>query len=398
MAFKNKKIILAISGSIAAYKTPELVRQLVKLGAQVKIVCTEGALQFVSSLSLSTVSKNEVWTQLNDQQKWNNHVALGRWADLMLIAPCSANTLAKLAYGLCDNALCAVYLSACCPVFIAPAMDEDMWQHPSTQKNLKTVLEHGNHYIEVGHGELVSGLVGAGRMAEIETIIERLRLFLEVEQNCLGKKVLVNAGPTYEKLDPVRFIGNYSSGKMGAAIALELANRGAEVDLVLGPSALHISHPNIKLTRVESADEMYQACNHKFEQVDIAILAAAVADYKPKDKAAHKIKKKETTFELELVKNIDILASLGKVKTSKQILVGFALESQNALENAQEKLQKKNADYIVLNSLEDAGKIFGADQNKITILSKNALPKSFPIATKQECAKQIVDFITEEKP
>lgn len=398
MAFKNKKIILAISGSIAAYKTPELVRQLVKLGAQVKIVCTEGALQFVSSLSLSTVSKNEVWTQLNDQQKWNNHVALGRWADLMLIAPCSANTLAKLAYGLCDNALCAVYLSACCPVFIAPAMDEDMWHHPSTQKNLKTVLEHGNHYIEVGHGELASGLVGAGRMAEIETIIERLRLFLEVEQNCLGKKVLVNAGPTYEKLDPVRFIGNYSSGKMGAAIALELANRGAEVDLVLGPSALHISHPNIKLTRVESADEMYQACNHKFEQVDIAILAAAVADYKPKDKAAHKIKKKETTFELELVKNIDILASLGKVKTSKQILVGFALESQNALENAQEKLQKKNADYIVLNSLEDAGKIFGADQNKITILSKNALPKSFPIATKQECAKQIVDFITEEKP
>lgn len=393
---QGKKIILGISGSIAAYKTPELVRQLVKSGAEVKIICTPAATHFVSPLALSTVSKNTVLHNISDGDSWHNHVMLSRWADVMLIAPCSANTLAKLANGICDNLLCAVYLSAICPIIIAPAMDEDMWQHPSTKANLQKVATYGNHLIPVAHGELASGLVGEGRMANPSDIVQHLHRFFQAQTQQLltGQKAIVTAGPTYEKLDPVRFIGNYSTGKMGIALAEALAQQGATVSLILGPTHLRPTHPGIKTILVESADEMYLATIQEFDSCNIAILSAAVADYKPAHMATEKIKKADDTLVLSLQKNKDILAHLGTIKKPNQILVGFALETQNEIANAQLKLKKKNADYIILNSLRQAGAGFGTDTNQVSILAANGHITQLPLQAKTDIAKQIIAHIT----
>lgn len=398
MSLKDKKIVLCISGSIAAYKTPELVRQLIKSGAEVKVICTDAATKFVSPLALSTVSKNPVLHNISDGDSWNNHVMLGRWADVLLIAPCSANTLAKLANGICDNLLNAVYLSAACPVFIAPAMDEDMWLHPSTKRNLETVIAFGNKIIPVAHGELASGLVGEGRMAELADIIQYLYNHFNHFgiQTLKGKKALVNAGPTFEKIDPVRFIGNYSSGKMGIALAERLAELGAEVTLVLGPTHLRSKNNTINTVLVESALQMFDACSTAFPTCDIAILSAAVADYRPKEMAAQKIKKSGDTLEISLERNKDILAHLGTMKSSKQILVGFALETENELENALNKLKSKNADFIVLNSLQDSGAGFGTDTNKVCVLGKDGKKNELPLQSKTAIAKEIIDYILQD--
>ncbi len=399
MQLKGKKIILAVTGSIAAYKTPELVRQFLKAGAEVKVLITPSATQFVSPLALQTVSKHPVHSNVHDGAAWNNHVELGRWADALVVAPCSANSLAKLAFGLCDNLVCAVYLSAVCPVFIAPAMDEDMWLHPATKQNIERVKSYGHHLIPVAHGELASGLVGEGRMAEPQDIVSYITGFFQVvvPQPLQGKKALVTAGPTYERLDPVRFIGNFSTGKMGIALAESFAARGAEVTLVLGPTPLKPDHPAIHIIKVESADEMYEACMSVFPGADIGILSAAVADYKPAEKAQEKIKKKDDAFHLNLIKNKDILATLGSRKRAGQTLVGFALETNNEEENALKKLQAKNADWIVLNSLKDEGAGFGHDTNKITLLGADGSKKSYPLQTKREAAEAIVNHILEKQ-
>jgi len=395
MHLAGKKIVLAVTGSIAAYKTPQLVRLLIKAGADVKVITTAAAEQFVSPLSLSTVSKHAVASNVSDGAAWNNHVEMGLWADAMIIAPCSANTLAKLANGLCDNLVCAVYLSARCPVFIAPAMDEDMWLHASTRQNLQKVRSFGNQIIPVAHGELASGLIGEGRMAEPEDIVKYLDYFFSDNNKPLkGVKALVTAGPTYERLDPVRFIGNFSSGKMGIAIAEALAEKGARVTLVLGPSHLQTYHANVTTVKVESAAEMYKACMDVFPQAQISVLAAAVADYRPEEIADEKIKKANETFELKLAKTKDILASLGKIKQAGQLLIGFALETANELDNAKKKLQAKNADMIVLNSLRDEGAGFGHDTNKITLIDA-AGEKSLPLQSKGEAAEAIVNHILE---
>jgi phosphopantothenoylcysteine decarboxylase/phosphopantothenate--cysteine ligase len=389
---KGKKILLCITGSIAAYKSVLLVRLLVKSGAEVKVIMTEGAKDFVSPLTFSTLSKNRVLTNLFDEETWANHAILGRWADAMLIAPASCNTIAKMANGVCDNLLLAVYLSSKCPVLIAPAMDEDMWHHPSTQKNIQQLKQYRNQFLPVSNGELASGLYGEGRMAEPEEITTYLEDFFSKKTDLKGMKALITAGPTHEALDPVRFIGNNSSGKMGAAIAEELLSRGADVKLVLGPTEIEINK-RIKIKRVISAQEMYDACLENFDSFDIIVMAAAVADYTPKNKSDKKIKKENDGFSLELIKTKDILFEAGKLKTNTQILVGFALETDNEKENALKKLSRKNADLIVLNSLNDEGAGFGFDTNKITIFDKNQKEYQFPPKTKKEVATDIVNTI-----
>jgi phosphopantothenoylcysteine decarboxylase / phosphopantothenate---cysteine ligase len=389
---QGKKILLGVTGSIAAYKATILVRLLVKQGAEVKIIMTAAAKDFVTPLSLSTLSKNDVLSDIADNDTWANHVMLGRWADIMLLAPLSCNTLAKMANGLCDNLLMAVYLSATCPVVIAPAMDEDMWHHQSTKDNLIKITSFGNHIIPVEKGELASGLIGDGRMAEPETIVGWLNNYFSNKLELKEKRVLITAGPTYEAIDPVRFIGNHSSGKMGVAIAVEMKKRGADVVLVLGPSAILVPD-NIEVIRVKSADEMYHACIKYFDTTDIAIMSAAVADYTPVSSAKEKIKKTEDVFNVELTKTKDILKSLGEKKTGKQLLVGFALETNNEKEYALKKLQTKNADMIVLNSLNDTGAGFGHDTNKITIFDKKGNEYPFDIKPKNEVAKDIVNTI-----
>ena len=393
MKLQGKKIVLGITGSIAAFKSILLVRLLVKEGAEVKVILTPSAKDFVSPLVLSTLSKNNVIIDLFDENSWANHVELGRWADLMLIAPLSCNTLAKMANGMCDNLLLAVYLSATCPVMIAPAMDEDMWKHPATKRNIDVLKSFGNHLIPVEAGELASGLVGEGRMAEPENILKVVEGFFLTGSQFKGQKVLVTAGPTYEAIDPVRFIGNHSSGKMGIALADELANRGADVVLVLGPSSQQITNNSVKVIRVNSAEEMYQQSIQQFADSQLAIMSAAVADYSPVFAATEKIKKKDGNMQIELKKTKDILASLGAIKQNGQWLVGFALETTNEKEYALGKLNSKNADMIVLNSLNDKGAGFGGDTNKITIFDKNEQEYSFTTKSKKEVAKDIVDTI-----
>ena len=391
--FKGKKILLAVTGSIAAYKAPLIVRLLIKEGAEVKVIMTPAAKDFVTPLTLSTVSKNPVISELFSEESWSNHVMLGRWADLMIVAPLSANTLAKMANGLCDNMLLATYLSVTCPVLAAPAMDEDMWKHPTTKSNLGKIEDAGVVVMPVDNGELASGLIGEGRMAEPENILKFISDHFFLKQDLKGKKVLVTAGPTYEPIDPVRFIGNHSSGKMGIALCQELAKRGASVQLVLGPTSTSIKQNGIRVQKVQTADEMYEACIQAFGDSDIAIMSAAVADYKPAVKAQEKIKKDSSNLNVELVKTKDILKTLGEKKYNGQLLVGFALETTNEKDNALTKLKSKNADLIVLNSLNDEGAGFGHDTNKVTIFEKGGNEISYDRKPKQQVAKDIVDRI-----
>lgn len=392
---KGKKILVGVTGSIAAYKAAFLVRLLVKEEAEVKVIMTSAAKDFVTPLTLSTLSKKPVLSEFTDgdQGEWNNHVDLGLWADVMLIAPASANTIGKMANGLCDNLLLATYLSARCPVFFAPAMDLDMYQHPAVLDNIKRLESFGNRIIEAQFGELASGLIGTGRMAEPEDLVATLNSHFSSESSLAGKKVLITAGPTYEAIDPVRFIGNYSSGKMGYAIAEVAAKAGASVTLISGPTHLEIEHPNIQRQSVRSGKEMYEACNKVFTETDITIFAAAVADYAPDVIADQKIKKKSDSMSIELSKTIDIAKTLGEKKTNNQLNIGFALETNDALENAKGKILSKNFDLIVLNSLQDSGAGFGHDTNKISIIDKANNIQHFELKTKTEVAKDIVDAI-----
>ena len=389
---QGKKILLGITGSIAAYKATMLVRLLIKAGAEVKVVMTPASKDFVAPLTLSTLSKNTVFTDLSNNDTWSNHVVLGRWADVFLIAPLSCNSLAKMAHGLCDNILMAVYLSATCPVMIAPAMDEDMWLHPSTKNNLQIVNSFGNIIIPVESGELASGLFGPGRMAEPETIVQKLNDFFLNSSDLKGKKVMVTAGPTYEAIDPVRFIGNHSTGKMGIAIAEEMKQRGAEVTLIIGPVSIPIPN-NVKVIKVTTAEEMFLASVAEFSEMDIAVLSAAVADYTPVTVAKEKIKKVEDSFSIPLKKTNDILKYLGGIKKTSQIVVGFALETIEGEKYAINKLKDKNADMIVLNSLADVGAGFGFDTNKITIFDNKGKVYNFKTKSKKEVAVDIVNTI-----
>jgi len=387
---KNKNIILGVCGSIAAYKSAVLVRLLVKAGANVKVILTADAANFITPLTLATLSKNPVYTKYFEEETgvWSNHVELGLWADYMIIAPASANTLSKMANGICDNLLSAVYLSAKCPVYFAPAMDLDMWKHESTKENVSKLLTFGNIMIAPTSGELASGLHGEGRMAEPEEIISFIAAIIRKSLPLNGKKVMVTAGPTYEPIDPVRFIGNHSSGKMGFAIADELARLGAEVLLITGPTA---ERNKQQLQRIDiiTAAEMLDACMANFKGTDITVMSAAVADYTPVNVATQKIKKTETAFQIELKKTTDILAQLGQLKDSNQFLVGFALETENEEEHAKAKLIKKNLDLIVLNSLQDKGAGFKKDTNKITIFNRAADKTTYEMKSKVEVAKDI---------
>lgn len=393
----GKKVVLGISGGIAAYKTATLVRLFIKAGAQVQVIMTPASKDFVTPLTLSTLSKNPVYSSFyneedDDNAQWNNHVEIALWADLIVIAPATANTLSKMAYGNCDNLVIATYLSAKCPVYFAPAMDLDMYKHPSTIASFNTLKAFGNTIIPAEKGELASGLSGEGRMAEPENIIAFLEADLESKLPLKGKKILITAGPTYEAIDPVRFIGNHSSGKMGFDIAKSAANFGAEVILVTGPTHLNIENSQIKVVSVVSAQQMYNACHEYFNDVDVAIAAAAVADYRPKFVAEQKIKKSETNFSIELEKTKDILESLGKIKKN-QFLIGFALETENEIENAKLKIQKKNLDLIVLNSLQDEGAGFGKSTNKVTFIDQFFTIEPLELKSKEAVADDIINKI-----
>lgn len=391
----GKKIVLGVCGSIASYKAASLVRLLLKAGAEVQVVMTKDAVSFITPLTIATLSKKPVLIDyfVPESGEWNNHVDLGLWADILLIAPASANTLGKMATGICDNLLLATYLSAKCPVYFAPAMDLDMWKHPSTAQNVKLLQSYGNILIQPNAGELASGLIGEGRMAEPEEIVALLQQELKKKIPLAGKKALVTAGPTYEAIDPVRFIGNHSSGKMGFAIAEELYRLGAEVTLISGPTALSLSSKTIKRIDVVSADDLLEATLAEFGEADITVMSAAVADYKPEQVADQKIKKKEQAFSLNLIKTTDILAELGNKKRANQVLVGFALETENELAHASEKLKRKNLDLIVLNSLTDEGAGFKSDLNKITILDKQLNAETFVLKPKNEVAQDICQKI-----
>jgi len=392
----GKKVLLGVTAGIAAYKSAFLVRLLVKKGAEVRVVMTPSAKDFVTPLTLSTLSKNEVWSSFTNEDdenaQWNNHVELALWADLFLVAPATANTLSKMANGTSDNLLVATYLSAKCPVYVAPAMDLDMYKHPSTEATFSKLRSFHNTIIPAAHGELASGLVGQGRMAEPEAIVEFLEKDISEKLPLKGKQFLITAGPTYEALDPVRFIGNHSSGKMGFAIAEAAAQLGAKVVLVSGPTSLKLSHSMISVVSVTSAKQMYEAAHKVYEACDVAILSAAVADYRPASISDQKIKKKDSELTITFEKTDDILASLGAIK-KQQFLVGFALETQNELENAKTKLQKKNLDLIVLNSLNDKGAGFGTDTNKVTFITRDNKVVPFEVKSKREVAMDIVQHI-----
>ena len=395
---KGKHIILGITGSIAAYKAAYIIRGLVKKGAEVQVVITPSGKEFITPLTLATLSSHPVISEFfsNRDGTWNSHVDLGLWADVMLIAPATASTIGKMANGIADNMLVTTYLSCKAPVFVAPAMDLDMFAHPTTQQNLDRLRSFGNRIIEPASGELASHLVGKGRMEEPDKIIEALEEFFSEQQELKGKKIVITAGPTYEKIDPVRFIGNYSSGKMGYALAEACANRGAEVILVSGPVSLSTHHPSIKRIDVESADEMHEATVHAFQEANAAILCAAVADYRPENKAEQKIKReKDEELLLRLVANKDIAAALGSMKKDGQVLVGFALETQNGVQHATGKLERKNLDFIVLNSLSDAGAGFRCDTNKVSILERNGLITEYALKSKTEVAGDIVNKLVD---
>lgn len=390
----GKKILIAVSGSIAAYKMATTIRLFIKAGAEVRVVMTEAATHFITPLTLSTLSKHPVFSDVSSEEGWHNHVELGLWADAMLVAPATANTLAKMANGLCDNMLLAVYLSARCPVFFAPAMDLDMWAHPATLHNVERLQSFGHHLIPVEEGELASGLVGKGRMAEPEQMLAYLEQYFSPSPQVLtGKKVLITAGPTKEALDPVRFISNHSTGKMGMAIADALAAKGAQVQLVCGPSALQTKSKEIERIDVVSAADMYEATASRFAQADIIILSAAVADYTPLHQASQKMKKSDDDLSIPLKRTVDIAATLGKEKQAHQLMIGFALETQQALENATKKLHKKNLDLIVLNSLEDKGAGFAHDTNKVTFIRKDGKNISLPLQSKAAVAEDLVQQI-----
>ena len=394
---KGKKVLLGVTASIAAYKTAELVRLFKKAGASVRVIQTEASLDFIAPLTLATLSENRVLTKMvdSDSGEWSNHVELGLWADMMVVAPLTANTMAKMKSGECDNLLLATYLSAKCPVFFAPAMDLDMYKHPSTKANISTLQEYGNTLIPSGFGELASGLVGEGRMAEPSEIIESITAKLNNDLPLTNKKVLITAGPTHESIDPVRFIANRSSGKMGIALAIEAANNGALVSLVLGPTHLECNHTNIKVYKVITASQMYEQVNAYFSTSDIGIFTAAVADYKPNIVAKNKIKKSDNNLNISLEKTVDILEEMGNKKSDEQFIVGFALETDNEVENAKDKLKRKNLDMIVLNSLNNKGAGFQHNTNKITIIDKANNISNFELKDKSEVAKDVIDKIIE---
>jgi len=393
MKLQGKNILLGVTGGIAAYKAAILIRLLVKEGAQVKVVMTKLAKEFITPLTLATLSKNPILVDFFDPEngQWNSHVDLGTWSDLYVIAPATANSMGKMANGIADNLLLTTYLSAKCPVMLAPAMDLDMFLHPANQKNIETLRSYGNIIVEPESGELASGLIGKGRMAEPEVITEKIIEFFQSKKKLSNKRILVTAGPTYEPIDPVRFIGNFSTGKMGFAIAHELASQGAEVILVSGPTHLQINHPNIKRINIQTADEMYHAAMSEFVKCHAAIMSAAVADFKPSQRFDHKVKREGNAFEIKLEPNKDIAAGLGKIKKENQVLVGFALETNNELNNALKKIKNKNLDFIVLNSLNEKGAGFGYDTNKISIIDKDGSKQDFELKQKSEVAADIVN-------